>query len=212
MAHGRFRAPRTPKRLVLCAGPQVATACDYWSGPVATHLLLGSSSTRNGMREEERDMRLADVANAWCAWLHVSSRMRRSPVCLFDIRREYSAFDPFAFLLQASLPSFSEFVRNRVPGAAQSFTYQYLCEITTSHTLIRCTLESWNQSHTATISVKRTLEFIKRYVNNQLPMPLFCAVSFTGRQREHGTMANHNSQTQCVVPSTLSSVRITYTI
>jgi hypothetical protein len=55
-------------------------------------------------------MHLADVANAWCAWLHVSSRMRRSPVCLFDIRRKYSAFVLFVFLLQASLPSFSEFI------------------------------------------------------------------------------------------------------
>ena len=60
-------------------------------------------------------MRLADVANAWCAWLHVSSRMRRSPVCVFDIRREYSAFVLFVFLLQASLPSFSEFVAIACP-------------------------------------------------------------------------------------------------
>jgi len=60
-------------------------------------------------------MHLADVANAWCAWLHVSSRMRRSPVCLFDIRREYSAFVLFDFLLQASLPSFSEFVAIACP-------------------------------------------------------------------------------------------------
>ena len=96
-------------------GPPVATAWDYWSSPVATLLLLGVSSIRNGMREEERDMHLADVANAWCAWLHVSSRMRRSPVCLFDIRREYSAFVLFDFLLQASLPSFSEFVAIACP-------------------------------------------------------------------------------------------------
>lgn len=73
--------------------------------------------------------------------------------------------------------------RNRVPGAAQSFTYQYLCETTTSHTLIRCTLESWNQSHTATISVKRTLEFSKRYVNNNPPMSLFRNTPFTGRTK-----------------------------
>ena len=85
-------SPMNSKATRPLRGPPVATAWDYWSSPVATLLLLGVSSIRNGMREEERDMHLADVANAWCAWLHVSSRMRRSPVCLFDIRREYSAF------------------------------------------------------------------------------------------------------------------------
>ena len=60
-------------------------------------------------------MHLADVANAWSAWLDVSSRMRRSPVCLFDIRREYGTFVLFDFLLQASLPSFSEFITIACP-------------------------------------------------------------------------------------------------
>ena len=163
------------------------------------------------MREEERDMHLADVANAWCAWLHVSSRTRRSPVCLFDIRREYSAFDLVAFLLQASPPSFSEFIAIACP-VPPSHSLISISARSLRATLIRCTLESWNQSHTATISVKRTLVFIKRYVNNQLPVPFFCAVSFTGRQREHDTMENHHSQMQCVVPSTLSSAQISYTI
>ena len=37
------------------------------------------------------------------------------PPCLVDIRREYSAFVLSAFLLQASLPSFSEFVAIACP-------------------------------------------------------------------------------------------------
>jgi hypothetical protein len=145
-------------------------------------------------------MHLADVANAWCAWLHVSSRMRRSPVCLFDIRREYSAFVLFVFLLQASLPSFSEFVAFACP-VPPSHSLTSISARSLRATLIRCTLESWNQSHTATISVKQTLEFIRRYVNNQSPMPLFCATPFTGRQRKNDTMAEDRSQMQCVVLS-----------
>ena len=79
-------------------------------------------------------MHLADVANAWCAWLHVSSRMRRSPVCLFDIRREYSAFVLFVFLLQASLPSFSEFVA-------------IACPVPPSHSLISISARSLRATH-----------------------------------------------------------------
>jgi hypothetical protein len=56
------------------------------------------------------------------------------PPCLIDIRRKYSAFVLSVLPLQASLPSFSEIIANCVPGAAQSFTYPYLCEIITSHT------------------------------------------------------------------------------
>jgi hypothetical protein len=78
-------------------------------------------------------MQLADVAKLG---LHgtLSRPGCADPPCLIDLKREYSAFVLSAFPLQASLPSFSEIIANRVPGAAQSFTYPYLCEIITSHT------------------------------------------------------------------------------
>jgi hypothetical protein len=100
---------------------------------LATLLLLDLSSTRRGLREEGRICSLQMLQK-----LGLHGTLSRSgcadPPCLIDIKRKYSAFVPSAPPLQASLPSFSEIIANRVPGAAQSFTYPYLCEIITSHT------------------------------------------------------------------------------